>query len=100
MDALTPEQRVAALLDLPDWTYDERRNALFRQVVLPDFSAAFAVMTRIALAAEALDHHPEWFNVYNRIDIWLTTHDAGGVSTRDLRLAEKIDSYLPRAAEA
>jgi len=94
MDALSLDQRRMALDALPDWTYDEARKALFRHIVLADFSAAFAVMTRVALAAEQQDHHPEWSNVYNRIDIWLTTHDAGGVSARDVAMAETIDAFL------
>lgn len=95
MDALTQDQRDVALKDLPHWTYDPDRNALFRHIACTDFSAAFGIMTRIALAAETQDHHPEWFNVYNRIDIWLTTHDAGGVSSRDVRLARTIDAIVP-----
>jgi len=94
MDALSLEQRATALAALPDWTYDEARKALFRHIVLADFSAAFALMTRIAMAAEQQDHHPEWSNVYNRIDVWLTTHDAGGVSARDVTMAQAIDGFL------
>jgi len=94
MDALSAEQRATALTALPEWTYDEARKALFRHIVLADFSAAFALMTRIAMAAEQQDHHPEWSNVYNRIDVWLTTHDAGGVSGRDIKMAQTIDSFL------
>ncbi|MBB5684792.1 4a-hydroxytetrahydrobiopterin dehydratase [Sphingobium boeckii] len=94
MDALSPEQQMAALDDLPGWTYDAARKALFRNITLADFSAAFALMTRIALAAEQQDHHPEWSNVYNRIDIWLTTHDAGGVSARDVKMAQTIEAFL------
>lgn len=95
MDALTQDQRDAALKDLPRWTYDEGRKALHRQILCADFSAAFGIMTRVALAAETQDHHPEWSNVYNRIDIWLTTHDANGVSSRDVRLARTIDAIIP-----
>ena len=94
MDSLTQHDREAALQALPDWSYDDLRGALYRRIVLADFSAAFGLMTRIALAAEKSDHHPEWFNVYNRIEIWLTTHDAGGVSVRDIAMAEKIDGLL------
>lgn len=82
------------LARLPGWQFDSGRNALHRQLTLKDFSAAFALMTRIALAAEKADHHPEWSNVYNRIDIWLTTHDAGGVSERDFALAAAINAML------
>jgi len=90
--ALTPEARTAALAALPAWAYDPARNALHRRIIRADFSEAFALMTRIALAAEKADHHPEWANVWNRIDIWLTTHDAGGVSQRDVDLAAAIDA--------
>ena len=94
MDALTQHERDAALLSLPDWNYDDLRGALYRRIVLADFSAAFGLMTRIALAAEKSEHHPEWFNVYNRLEIWLTTHDAGGVSVRDTAMAGTIDRLL------
>lgn len=88
---LAPAALEAALADLPLWTYHPDRLALHRQIVLDDFGEAFALMTRIAIAAEKADHHPEWANVYNRVDIWLTTHDAAGVSERDLALAQFID---------
>ena len=65
-----------------------------RDIRLRDFSEAFALMTRIALAAEQADHHPEWSNVYNRLSIRLTTHDAGGVSERDFALAKRINDFL------
>ncbi len=87
MTPLTPDARTEALRRLPFWCYDEERKAFFRHLELDDFSTAFALMTRIALAAEKADHHPEWSNVYNRLDIWLTTHDAGGVSERDVSMA-------------
>ena len=77
---------------LPDWTVDgEHLKRTFR---FADFSEAFAFMTRVALLAEQQDHHPEWFNVWNRVDIALTTHDAGGLSARDLKLAKAIDALL------
>ncbi|MCH4150560.1 MAG: 4a-hydroxytetrahydrobiopterin dehydratase [Sphingobium sp.] len=79
---------------LAGWRLDPARNALHRQLRLKDFGEAFALMTRIALVAEKMDHHPEWSNVYNRLDIWLTTHDAGGVSERDFALAAAIDAML------
>ena len=88
---LTEDERTQALADLPNWTYDNDRGALFRHLELADFSAAIGLMMRIAIEAEKADHHPEWANVYNRIDIWLTTHDTGGVSERDVRLARAID---------
>lgn len=88
---LSEQERQGALTDLPHWTYDGQRNALFREIVGTDFVSTFGLMTSIALEAEKADHHPEWSNVYNRLSIWLTTHDAGGVSERDLRLAAAID---------
>ncbi len=93
--ALTAERRAELLSALPAWSYDEGRRALHRRLELADFSAAFGLMTRIALAAEKLDHHPEWSNVYNVVAIWLTTHDAGGVSERDATLALVIDRLCP-----
>lgn len=89
--ALTQDEQTDALSTLLDWTHDPERRALFRHIAFRDFSEAFGVMTRIALEAEKVDHHPEWSNVYNRIDIWLTTHDANGVSARDIDMARKID---------
>lgn len=96
IDALTDQDRAAALSELPRWTYDPGRRAFHRQFVLADFSEAVGMMMRIALEAEKANHHPEWFNVYNRLDIWLTTHDAGGVSVRDVRLARFIDDLAGR----
>ena len=94
MIPLTPDARSEALGSLPNWSYDPSRNALLRRIELEDFSAAFGLMSRIALAAEKTDHHPEWTNVYNRVDIWLTTHDAPGVSRQDLNMAGVIDRLL------
>ena len=90
MAKLTPGQREAALSDLPGWTWDEGRDAIVRSFRFADFSEAFAFMTRVALAAEKADHHPEWTNVWNRVDILLTTHDAGGLTARDVALAKRI----------
>lgn len=89
--AMTEAQRTQALATLPAWSYDAERFALRRELVLEDFSQAFGLMTRIALEAEKNDHHPEWSNVYNRLSVWLTTHDAGGVSWRDVAMARTID---------
>ena len=91
---LTDEERKAALAKRPDWEYDAKRDAISRSFKFSDFTEAFAFMTRVALHAEKADHHPEWFNVYNRVDITLTTHDAGekgGLSQRDLALADIIE---------
>ncbi|GMM60213.1 4a-hydroxytetrahydrobiopterin dehydratase [Novosphingobium pituita] len=83
-----------ALATLPEWTHDLERRALHRRVALADFPAAMAFMMRVAFAAQAMNHHPEWTNVYNRIDIWLTTHDAGGITAYDVSLAQRIDGLL------
>jgi 4a-hydroxytetrahydrobiopterin dehydratase len=93
--ALTTEQRANALASLPQWTYDAGRRAFYRRIVLKDFSAVIGLMVRVALEAEKADHHPEWSNVYNKLEIWLTTHDAGGdVSERDVKLAKIIDALV------
>ena len=82
----------AALAQLPGWSAAEGRDAITRTFKFADFNAAFGWMTRIALAAEKLDHHPEWFNVYSRVDVLLATHDAGGVTELDLQLAKIMDA--------
>lgn len=75
------------------WT--EAANTLYRKFTFPDFSSAFAFMTRVAIAAEKMDHHPTWKNTYNTVEIWLSTHDAGNtVTNKDRKLAEEIDKYL------
>lgn len=80
-----------ALATLPLWTPQADDSAIRRDFVFADFGAAFAFMTRIALAAERADHHPEWCNVYNRVQITLATHDCGGISQRDIDLARLVD---------
>ena len=94
VEQLSEEERARALDRLGDWDYDEARDALTRRFLFADFSEAFAFMTRVALLAEKADHHPEWENVWNRVDILLTTHDAGGLSARDVALASAIDALL------
>jgi 4a-hydroxytetrahydrobiopterin dehydratase len=82
-----------ALKGLPLWREDAGdRPAIARQLVFADFNAAFGFMTRVALRADKVDHHPEWSNVYNRVDILLTTHDAGGVTMKDVAMARFIDA--------
>ncbi len=81
----------------PAWELVEGRDAIARSFRFADFSGAFAFMTRVALLAEKLDHHPEWSNVYNRVDIVLSTHDAGGLTARDLDLARAIDRLVGMA---
>lgn len=89
---LDDEARAIALNDLPHWNYDAEAQGIRRSLRFGDFAEAFAFMARIAILAEKADHHPEWFNVYNRVDILLTTHDAGGLSKRDVDLAGQIDA--------
>jgi 4a-hydroxytetrahydrobiopterin dehydratase len=88
---LDPAAIREALATLPQWTFDEGRGAIRRSFVFADFGQAFAFMTRIALAAERADHHPEWFNVYNRVDVTLSTHDCQGLSQRDIDMARLAD---------
>jgi len=86
--------RAALAADLPGWAMVEGRDAIRREWRFGDFSAAWGFMARVALLAEQQDHHPEWSNVYNRVTILLTTHDAGGLSARDVKLARAIDALL------
>ena len=88
-EKLSPAEIDRRLQALPDWVIDQRK--LYRQFVFKDFVEAFGFMSRVALLAEAMNHHPEWSNVYNRVDIHLSSHDAGGISERDFTLANRID---------
>ena len=90
---LTGKARSAALATLEGWTEVSGRDAIGKSFKFADFNQAWGFMARVALAAEKLDHHPEWFNVYNRVDIVLSTHDAGGLSDRDIALAKIIDQF-------
>lgn len=94
IEQLSEDQRAAALDRLSDWDYDEARDALTRRFMFADFVEAFGFMARVAMLAEKADHHPEWSNVYNRVDVLLTTHDAGGLSARDVALAKAIDAVV------
>ena len=85
-------ERDAALVGLPGWSLRDDGKAILRDWTFNDFGEAFAFMTRVALIAEAADHHPEWSNVYNKVAITLTTHDAGGLSLRDIDMAARIDA--------
>lgn len=89
---LDPAARSALLAAFPTWTLDPERDGLTRQFVFADFVAAFGFMTQVALLAEKADHHPEWSNVYNRVTVLLTTHDAGGLSARDAALIAAIEA--------
>ena len=92
MQRLTDHERTRALASLPDWTNEPDRDAIVRTFEFPDFVTAFAFMTAVALEAEKADHHPEWSNVYGRVSILLTTHDADGLSQRDINLARKVSA--------
>ena len=94
IEQLDEEERAAALDALGEWDYDDGRDAITRQFMFADFVEAFGFMTRVAILAEKADHHPEWSNVYNRVDVLLTTHDAGGLSVRDVALAKAIDALV------
>jgi 4a-hydroxytetrahydrobiopterin dehydratase len=92
LQKLSVEQANQRLAALPGWTLADDGLSMARSYQFADFSAAFAFMTQVALAAEKANHHPEWFNVYNRVDVRLTTHDAGGLTERDLALAAVADA--------
>jgi 4a-hydroxytetrahydrobiopterin dehydratase len=91
---LTEEERTAALAALPEWSLRADGLAIERTFLFKDFSEAFGFMARAALLAEVQDHHPEWFNVYNRVQVTLTTHDAGGLSQRDVKMATAMDALV------
>ena len=94
VEQLSQAERDDALEGLPEWDHDDARDAITRSFTFDDFSQAFAFMTQVALLAEKADHHPEWSNVWNRGDILLTTHDAGGLSGRDIDMARAIDALV------
>lgn len=88
---LEGEERTRELATLANWREVDGRDAIARTLHFADFNAAFAFMTRVAMMAEKMDHHPEWFNVYNRVEITLATHDVDGLSMRDIKLARFVD---------
>ena len=88
---LVGEARAAALVGLKGWAEVQGRDAIRKEFRFKDFNAAFGFMARVALQAERMDHHPEWSNVYNRVDVTLATHDAGGLTARDVTLARFMD---------
>ena len=90
-ERLAGEARARALAGLEGWTEVAGRDAIGRTYRFADFNGAFGFMTRVALLAERMDHHPEWRNVYNRVEVVLTTHDAGGLTRRDVALARFMD---------
>ena len=91
---LDETERSTSLAGLDGWTQATDRDAIEKTFTFKDFNEAFGFMARCALVAEKLNHHPEWFNVYNRVEITLTTHDADGLSRRDVKMARKIDALL------
>ena len=96
MTKLDGPARKAALTTVPEWREVDGRDAIARKFVFKDFSQAFAFMTRAALMAEKMDHHPEWFNVYKTVEVTLSTHDAGGLTVKDIALARAMDSFAAK----
>jgi 4a-hydroxytetrahydrobiopterin dehydratase len=89
---LTAEDIAAAMAQRPQWQLEPDGKGIRRTLLFADFNQAFGFTARVALAAEKMDHHPEWFNVFNRVEIRLSTHDAGGLTRRDFQLAAFVDS--------
>ncbi len=88
--------RAAALKELSQWHEVQGRDAIARKFEFKDFNEAFGFMTRAALLADKMDHHPEWFNVYNKVEVTLATHDAGGVTENDVKMARAMDAYVSK----
>ncbi len=93
MKKLDAEVRAAALKGLPHWREIPGRDVIARKFEFKDFNEAFGFMSRVALLAEKMDHHPEWVNVYRTVDVRLTTHDAGGLTESDIAMAKAMDDY-------
>ncbi|HTP76860.1 MAG TPA: 4a-hydroxytetrahydrobiopterin dehydratase [Rhizomicrobium sp.] len=93
MKKLSPSARAAALKKLRKWAPVAGRDAIARKFEFANFNQAFGFMSRVALLAEKMDHHPEWFNVYNRVEVTLSTHDAGGVTQNDIDMATAMEAY-------
>ncbi|KAF9425582.1 hypothetical protein BGZ94_007413 [Podila epigama] len=91
LQKLTAQEQSEAIAQLEGWSLVEGREAIHRKLTFKDFNAAFGFMTRVALYADKHDHHPEWFNVYNRVEVTLATHDVQGLSVRDIKLATFIN---------
>ncbi|XP_063301338.1 pterin-4-alpha-carbinolamine dehydratase 2 [Pelobates fuscus] len=91
---LTPEERTQAVQELSTigWTEVPARNAIYKEYIFKNFNQAFGFMTRVALQAEKMNHHPEWFNVYNKVQVTLTTHDCGSLTKKDIKLAQFIEN--------
>lgn len=90
-DKLSDEERTAALVELADWALVEGRDAIAKTFTFRNFNEAFGWMTRVAMAAEKMDHHPEWFNVYKTVEVTLSTHSVGGLSPLDVKLAKLMN---------
>src|SRR3979409_874844 len=100
VEKLTKAELGKALADLPGWTETPGREAIQRTFIFADFNEAFGFMARAALVAEKNDHHPEWRNVYKTVEVVLTTHDAGGVTARDIELAQAMDAIAKQLGVA
>ncbi len=90
---LNDAERSEAMASLDGWSVDDKRDAIAKQFKFRNFNAAFGWMSRVAMLAEKMNHHPEWSNVYNRVDVTLTTHDASGLTEKDIRMAKAMDAY-------
>lgn len=99
MTPIDPTTLSSRLEALPGWTLDEEQRAISRNFRFHDFAQAFGFMSQMAIVSEKMDHHPEWFNVYNRVEVRLTTHDANGLTARDLDWATRADSAFKGASE-
>ena len=95
-EKLIGDKRAEALAELPGWAEEADSDAISRTFIFADFGEAFGFMARAALVAEKMNHHPEWFNVYKTVEVTLTTHDAGGVTERDITLARAMDQIAGR----
>jgi 4a-hydroxytetrahydrobiopterin dehydratase len=93
---LDSSQRDALPVLVSEWRHDAERDAISRDFAFADFTQAFAFMTQVALVAEKRDHHPEWSNVYNKVSVTLTTHDANGLTEKDIHLAQYMDAIYAR----
>jgi 4a-hydroxytetrahydrobiopterin dehydratase len=98
-ERLDTAARAEGLTALPGWAVVDGRDAITRSFRFANFNQAWGFMSRVALVAESLDHHPEWFNVWNRVDVTLSTHDAGGLTALDLRLASAMDRIAASTGE-
>jgi 4a-hydroxytetrahydrobiopterin dehydratase len=96
MAKLEGAARKTALATVADWREADGRDAITRKFTFKDFNEAFGFMTRVALVAEKMDHHPEWFNVYRTVEVTLSTHDAGGVTEKDIALAKAMESFAAK----